>query len=65
MTPAEKMRREVGMQVLLAEEELAAGAPDARVYDLVLAVTGSEERASEAYSARLMARMKRGETPEV
>ncbi|VTT96564.1 unnamed protein product [Gemmataceae bacterium] len=46
------------MPVLRAEEELARGnVPDARVYDVVLAATGSEEQASKAYAARLAWRM--------
>lgn len=51
------------MHVLRAEEELARGAPDDRVYDLVLAITGSEEAAGAAFSARLLARLKSGDTP--
>lgn len=53
------------MAVLEAEQELRDGAADDRVYDLVLTVTGSEDKASEVYAARLLARLKRNETPEV
>lgn len=53
------------MAVLEAEAELKAGAADDRVFDLVLTVTGSEEKASEVYAARLLERLKRNETPEV
>lgn len=46
------------MPVLRAEEELARGnIPDGRVYDVVLAATGSEEQASKAFAARLAWRM--------
>ena len=53
------------MRILKAEEEMAAGVRDADVYDVVLAATGSEERASAAESERIAAVMKRGETPDV
>ncbi len=54
------------MEILAAEEELRAGVEnDDRLYDLVLSVTGSAERASAALSQRIMARMKRGDTSNV
>ena len=54
------------MSAIEADEEIAAGeVPDDRVYDLVLRATGSVERAREAHNARLWAKLKRGERPEV
>jgi len=53
------------MKILEAEERLARGCADNEVYDLVLAVTGSEERASEAYAERLMVRQKRDEVADI
>ena len=53
------------MRILEAEEELVSGAPDSRVYDLVLAITGSEEKASAALTERIEARHRRNERPEV
>lgn len=47
--------------ILRAEDELRAGVPDSRVYDLVLLVTQSEEAASAALSARIEARLRKGE----
>ncbi len=50
------------MDILRAEEELAQGVDDDnRLYDLVLAQTGSEERASKALSKRIGHRLRRGE----
>ncbi len=58
LTPAKKLTLEANMQIIAAEDELKAGVPDDnRLYDLVLAVTGSEEKASSALAARLMQRM--------
>jgi hypothetical protein len=51
--------------VLQAEDELRGDVPDARVYDLVLAATGSEDVAAEALKARIGARLRAGERPEV
>lgn len=65
LTPARNLELEGAMRVLEAEEELKTGVPDDRVYDLVLAATGSEDQASAAYSLRLMQRMKRDEKPDV
>lgn len=42
-----------------------AGVADDRVYDVVLAATGSEERASRALQARIEAKLRRGEKPDV
>lgn len=53
------------MTALEADEELKEGVEDNRVYDLVLAATGSEERAAEALSRRIADRMRRGETPDL
>ncbi len=59
MTPAEKLALEAGMQVLAAEDELRAGvADDDRMYDLVLLVTGSRERAGEELARRQMWRQR-------
>ena len=58
LTPAEKLDLQANMITLKAEEELARGRiSDDRVYDVVLAATGSEERASAALTARLASRM--------
>ena len=54
------------MLILEAEDELAGAygaVPDNRVYELTLLATGSEERASAAYAARIMERQKRDEVP--
>jgi|GEM_PF-5004709 len=67
VSPARKLEMEGGLVILEAEEELMGlrgPVPDSRVFDLVLLVTGSEERASAALAERHLARMKRGETPE-
>ncbi len=53
------------MKVLEAEEELKAGVSDDRVYDVVLAASGSEERAAASLSARIMSRLRQNEKPEV
>lgn len=54
------------MAALEAEDEIAAGdVPDQRVYDLVLAATGSKDRAGEALAARIAERLKRNEKPNV
>ncbi len=59
MTPADLLAYSENMKILEAEEELRAGVDDDdRVYDLVLAATGSAERASEALTARIVARQK-------
>lgn len=60
LSPVEKIALAGHMVTLKAEEELAEGnVSDERVYDVVLAATGSEERASSAYTARLAWRMER------
>lgn len=62
------MRLEAAMDILSAEEELAGRygpMADSRVYDLVLAITGDEERASAAQAERYAAVLRRGGTPEV
>ena len=48
---------------LRAEDELRAGCPDDRVYDLTLLATGSEEAAAAALEARVAARLRQGERP--
>lgn len=53
------------MKVLEAEEALAAGCPDHRVYDLVLAATGSKERASAALADRIARVQSRGEVADI
>lgn len=58
-TPAQKLELESHMLVLEAEDELRSGCADERVYDLVLLVTGSEDRASEAHAKRALEAMKR------
>ena len=46
------------MQIIAAEDELRAGVTDDnRLYDLILAATGSKDRASDALCDRLMWRM--------
>jgi hypothetical protein len=51
------------MPAIEADEELRAGpVPDAKLYDLVLAATGSEERAAAALSGRIALRNRRNET---
>lgn len=47
--------------ILKAEAELEAGPSDARLYDVVLAVTGSKERAGQALQDRIAWRRDRGE----
>lgn len=61
LTPADKLILQANMPVLLAEEELRKGASDSRIYDLVLAMTGSKDRAADALTARMAARRDRGE----
>ena len=59
----EKIALEGAVPVLRAEEELArGGVPDGRVYDVVLAATGSESQASRAFAARLAWRMEQQTT---
>lgn len=53
------------MDVLRAEKRLREGCSDDEIYDLVLTATGSEEKASDALAARIMNRLRRGETVEV
>lgn len=53
MSGPELLARDVARPVLAAEEEIASGnVPDARLYDVVLAVTGSEDAASLAVAER-------------
>ena len=59
-----KLVLERAMFILEAEEELKKPVPDGRVYDLVLAATGSEEKASAAMSQRIAYRLRRGEKYE-
>ena len=61
----EKLALEACRDVLDAEDELKAPVPDDRVYDLVLAVTGSTDAAAEALSARIAHRLRSGEKPAV
>lgn len=57
---------EAALPVLRAEEELAAGGvADDRLYDVVLAATGSEDAAHAAREERVRVRLRRGETPAV
>ena len=49
------------MAVIEAEDAMKDFVPDDRVYDVVLAATGSEERASAALTARLAERLRRNE----
>ncbi len=65
LTPAQKLELEAHMDALRAEDELREGVPDDRVYDAVLRATGSEDRASAALTARISAKLRRGQTPEV
>lgn len=53
------------MPALEADEELKDGVADDRLYDLVLAATGSADRAAEALQARIAWRLRRGEKAEV
>lgn len=51
--------------MLEAEDEIRRGrVPDDRVFDVVLAATGREDLASRAHAERIMARMRRNETPD-
>lgn len=61
----DRLALDMARPAIEARDRLRAGCRDAEVYDLVLAVTGSEEQASEAYASRIAARLKRGERPEV
>lgn len=61
----EKLVLEANRDVLAAEHELRQPVPDDRVYDLVLAVTGSKDAAAEALSARIAHRLRSGEKPAV
>ncbi len=65
MTPLDKVVRQANMAVLKAEEELEAGVADDRVYDVVLAATGSKDMAADALSARIAARQNSGVKPEI
>jgi hypothetical protein len=49
------------MDILEAEAELKKPVPDAKVYDLILRVTGSEEKAAAAMSERIAYRLRREE----
>lgn len=49
------------MPRLKAIEALEAGVPDDRLYDVVLAATGSKVAASNAMSQRMADRMRHGE----
>lgn len=62
-----KLVLEASMAAIEADEELRspAGVPDGRVYDLVLAATGSPERAARALQDRIALRLRRDEKPEV
>ena len=53
------------MPVLEAEAELKQPVPDSRIYDVVLAATGSEDAAAAALTDRIAARLRRGEKAEV
>ena len=64
LPPARKLALRLALPVLRAEEELAAGGvPDGRLYDLVLAATGSEAAAAAALERRYAERLRRGERP--
>ncbi len=65
MSPADKIVLAENMKALEAEDELRAGCPDNRVYDLVLAATGSEERASAALAERIADVQRRGGTADI
>ena len=56
---------EQAMPVLKAEAELDGPVADARLYDVVLAATGSKEVAGAALSYRIKERLRRNETPDV
>lgn len=53
------------MVVLEAEDELKQPVETARLYDVVLRATGSEEKASDALAARIAQQLARGEKPEL
>jgi len=59
MTPAELLTLEANMQILAAEDEIAAGVQDDdRLYDLVLLASGNKDTAGDALTARRMWRMR-------
>lgn len=54
-----KLALESALPALEAEDEIRRGkVADDRVYDVVLAATGSEELASRAHAERIMLRLK-------
>lgn len=61
MTGPAKLAFEAAMPILEAEQELKDPVPDARVYDLTLAITGSEDAAADALADRIAFRLRRGE----
>jgi hypothetical protein len=62
LPPAEKLRLELAMPILEAEDRLKAGlVPDEAIFDTVLLVTGSRDAAEAATIARMNARLDRGQ----
>lgn len=53
------------MPILKAEDELEGPVADSRLYDVVLAATGSKDVAGAALSHRIKERLRRNETPDV
>lgn len=60
-----KLAMQLNLPVLEAEEELKRGVRDERVYDVVLAATGSEEQAAVALRDRIAEKLRRGEEADV
>lgn len=56
-----KLAFEAAMPILDAEQELKKPVPDDRVYDVILAKTGSEEQAADALFERIQYRLRRDE----
>lgn len=65
MTPAQKLVLEANMAAIEADDVMRQGVADDRVYDVVLAATGSVKRAEEALRDRIAWRLRRGEKAKV
>ena len=66
MSQQERIVYLANIERLEAQEEIRRGnVPDNRVYNVVLAATGSKDEASKALSARIAWQQERGRTPDV
>lgn len=66
LSRADKLHLSAAVPILEAEEWLKSGnVPDKQLYDVVLHVTGSEERAAAALADRIESRLAKGQRPDV